>query len=231
MVNSSTNSNSDLVNVKISDLVSKFDLVVKGSESFIYASSFLSHETLIKERKAKKYRNPHLDSELRFQRLRIESRMIKLALQNSIAVPIIYSVDISTFSMQLEYIKGQNLGQFLFEDTSRSDVTHKRKFFEEFGLIVSKLHNISIIHGDLTPMNILISRTNSIRIIDFGLSFISDEVKDKAMDLFILFGSLKIFAQQNEDLFDMFLQGYQRVDNYKPIIDIFNKLTNKGRYK
>lgn len=231
MVNSSTDSSTDLVNVKICDLVSKFDLMVKGSESFIYAGSFLGQKTLVKERKPKKYRNPQLDSELRFQRLRIESRMIKSALQNSIAVPIIYSVDVSTFSMQLEFIEGQNLGSFLFDDNSRSDVTHKRKFFEEFGLIVSKLHNISIIHGDLTPMNILITRTNSIHIIDFGLSFISDEVKDKAMDLFILYGSLKIFAQQNEDLFDMFLQGYQRVDDYKSIIDNFNKLTNKGRYK
>lgn len=231
MVNSSTNSNTDLVNVKISDLVSKSDLVMKGSESFIYAGSFLDHKTLIKERKVKKYRNSHLDSELRFQRLRIESRMIKSALQNSINVPILYSVDLSTSSMQLDYIEGQNLGQFLFDDNSRSDITNKRKFFQEFGLIVSKLHNISIIHGDLTPLNILISRTNSIHIIDFGLSFISDEVKDKAMDLFILFGSLKIFAQQNEDLFDMFLQGYQRVDGYKSIIDFFNKLTNKGRYK
>ncbi len=197
----------------------------------MYKSSFLGEDALLKERKSKKYRNPHLDSELRFQRLRIEARMIKLALDCNIKVPSVLSVDLSTFSMQLEFIAGQNLGSLLVDSNFSSDESNKKKFLFEFGVIVSKLHNISIIHGDLTPLNILISKSNNIHIIDFGLSFISNELKDKAMDLFILFGSLKIFSQQNEDLFDMFLQGYRQVNDYQSIIDIFNKLTNKGRYK
>ena len=227
-----TNSNSySYVNIKIADLIKKSEFLVKGSESFIYLETFLGKKIILKERKPKKYRLEELDSELRLHRLRIESRMIKSALNCDIQVPALFSIDLLSFSMGLELVKGKNLGSILFDKKNLDKVANKKQFLKDFGIIVSKLHNIDIIHGDLTPLNILISENNTIHIIDFGLSYYSNEIKDKAMDIFILYGSLKIFPQQNEDLFDMFLEGYKIVHRYDTIIANFNKLTNKGRYK
>lgn len=220
----------DLVNIDISSLVSKSTLLIKGSESFIYNSTFLDDNTLLKERRLKKYRNFLLDLQLRQQRLRIEARMIKSALKSSILVPAIYTIDISSFSIQIEEILGTNLGILLFNPDFQKNRTDYKILFSEFGEIVRKLHDIDIIHGDLTPYNLILDTQNKIHIIDFGLSYFSSEIKDKAMDLFILFGSFKIFPH-NEDLFDMFLDGYKNVHEYGAIIEIFYRLTNKGRYK
>ena len=48
------------------------------------------------------------------------------------------------------------------------------------------MHNENVIHGDLTSSNIMIKKDQDsidIRIIDFGLSFISDSIEHKAVDL------------------------------------------------
>ena len=167
----------DLINVKISDLITKFDVIIKGSESFISNSLFLGENALIKERRQKKYRNQKLDSELRLQRLRIEAKMIKSALESSIYVPVLFSIDLLTNSLQFEKIEGNALNSFLFDEKFLSNSDLKNKFLIKFGIIVSKLHNIEVIHGDLTPLNILIDKENKIYIIDFGLSYYSNEVK------------------------------------------------------
>ena len=49
---------------------------------------------------------------------------------------------------------------------------------------MAKLHNGAIIHGDLTSSNVMINpKTLKIYIIDFGLSFGSHNIEDKAVDL------------------------------------------------
>lgn len=62
---------------------------------------------------------------------------------------------------------------------------------ENIGKILAKLHDINIIHGDLTTSNILISNYSDenayvLYLIDFGLSFQRDNVEDKAVDLYVL---------------------------------------------
>ena len=80
------------------------------------------------------------------------------------------------------------------------------------GINLAKLHNADIIHGDLTTSNILVSikykfitvrklslnndsviksilfesTYDSMLFIDFGLSYVSSMVEDKAVDLYVL---------------------------------------------
>jgi len=80
------------------------------------------------------------------------------------------------------------------------------------GINLAKLHNADIIHGDLTTSNILVSikyefitvrklclnndsviksivfesTYDSMFFIDFGLSYVSSMVEDKAVDLYVL---------------------------------------------
>ena len=216
--------------ILISTLKHGSDFIIKGSESFLYNGSAFGYEVVIKERRPKKYRDPKLDQKLRLQRLRIESRMILSALNNNIHVPALISADLQSFTLELEKINGDNFGTFLSNSQSSNESTLTHNFLKEFGHMVAKLHNIEIIHGDLTPLNVLIRKDNTMFIIDFGLAFYSNEVKDKAMDLFILYGALKIYSHF-DSLFEGFLEGYRIANDQVLIIDYFDKLTKKGRYK
>lgn len=217
-------------NIPINSLLQKKEFYIKGSESFIYKGICFTKKVLIKERRPKIYRDKRLDNELRLQRLKIESKMIKSALNSNINVPSLISVNLNDYSLVLEEINGNNLGFLLNEPNFNSNNSSKTEILQKFGQIVAYLHNIEIIHGDLTPLNILIANENQIFIIDFGLAFYSNEVKDKSMDLFILYGALKIYSDY-ETLFQTFLQGYNAAKDFSMVLDNFNKLTQKGRYK
>lgn len=62
---------------------------------------------------------------------------------------------------------------------------------ENLGNILAKMHDIDLIHGDLTTSNILISKNFTdksivLYFIDFGLSFQRNTIEDKAVDLYVL---------------------------------------------
>ena len=68
----------------------------------------------------------------------------------------------------MEYIDGRNLADFLKENPTFSART---RIFEQILSAVACLHKADIIHNDLKPQNILITRANDdVKLIDFGLS-------------------------------------------------------------
>lgn len=69
------------------------------------------------------------------------------------------------------------------------------------GEAIGAMHSIDVIHGDLTTSNMLLRRADnptqtatassdsslpSIALIDFGLSYVSTLIEDKAVDLYVL---------------------------------------------
>lgn len=67
-----------------------------------------------------------------------------------------------------EYIDGRTLTEFIAENPSRAV---RRKVFEQLLQTVAYLHRRGIIHNDIKPDNILISRNgDTLKLIDFGLS-------------------------------------------------------------
>lgn len=68
----------------------------------------------------------------------------------------------------MEYAEGRTLSDFIAEHPS---ATLRQKIFRQLLEAVGYLHRKGIIHNDLKPDNILISRTdNNLKLIDFGLS-------------------------------------------------------------
>lgn len=51
--------------------------------------------------------------------------------------------------------------------------------------MIWRVHEIGIIHGDLTTSN-MIMKENKIFLIDFGLSYFKDSAEDRAVDLYVL---------------------------------------------
>jgi len=65
------------------------------------------------------------------------------------------------------------------------------EIMQNIGKILAKMHDIDIIHGDLTTSNILITKTITehdylLYFIDFGLSYQRNTIEDKAVDLYVL---------------------------------------------
>ena len=71
-------------------------------------------------------------------------------------------------SIIMEYIEGCTLSEWLSTNPPQNE---RRRVFEELLTAVNYLHQRGIIHNDLKPDNILISRAdNTLKLIDFGLA-------------------------------------------------------------
>lgn len=86
---------------------------------------------------------------------------------------IIHALSLEEFeglglAIVMEYIEGRTMAQWLAENPPQSE---RRRVFEELLAALGYLHRRGIIHNDLKPENLLISRTdNSLVLIDLGLA-------------------------------------------------------------
>lgn len=68
----------------------------------------------------------------------------------------------------MEYVDGRTLEQFLAENPTPS---MRCRVFEQLLQVVAYIHRRGLVHNDIKPENILITRTdNDVKLIDFGLS-------------------------------------------------------------
>ncbi len=76
----------------------------------------------------------------------------------------------------MEYVEGRTLDEKLKQGPLGLDLTFKlaRNLTEA----LNELHNLGMIHRDLTPENIMISSNHEIKLIDFGLAGAMDEISE-----------------------------------------------------
>ncbi len=175
---------------------------------------------LIKERIPKTYRLKILDDKLRRFRTRREGKILQKA---QINVPKVFKIDDKNMIIEMEFIPGK-----LLKDILDLISTKKRnQICQQLGEEISKLHQQNIIHGDLTTSN-MIFHENKIYFIDFGLSFISQKIEDKAVDLHLLKQALESKHYKHwETSFKKILQTYKDKE-VKNRLEIVEK---RGRYK
>jgi TP53 regulating kinase-like protein len=189
--------------------------IAQGAEATIY----IDKDKIIKKRIPKSYRLKKLDETLRKFRTRREAKFIE---KLPIAGPKLIKVDDKDMIIEMEFIKG---------DKVRDILDRNIKLSKEIGQKVAILHNKGMIHGDLTTSNMILK--DEIYFVDFGLSFFSHKIEDKAVDLHLLRQALeskhyKIF----EKAFKLVLEGYkEKAENYKEIMQRFEKVEQRGRYK
>ncbi|KAJ3410943.1 TP53 regulating kinase [Chytridiales sp. JEL 0842] len=89
------------------------------------------------------------------------------------------------------------------------DITQQSNIAKRMGKSVAMLHNLDIIHGDLTTSNMMLRNgSGSLVLIDFGLSYISTLLEDKAVDLYVLEKAMLSTHTNSQVLFDAFLETY-----------------------
>ncbi len=147
----------------------------KGAEAIVVFEG----DVVIKQRLEKPYREKSFDDAIRKKRTKKEAKLMQKAYDKGLPVPKVERVE--AYIIVMERIKGK-------------PITVSEESAKKAGALLKALHNIDIIHNDLTPANIL-DRKGKFYIIDFGLSFSSKRIEDKASDLFTTATSFKPFSE------------------------------------
>jgi len=200
----------------------KMNLIAQGAE----AKLFLEKGEILKQRFEKSYRHPLIDDMLRKTRTRREARILGRLAAANFPSPKLADFDDKRMEIKMQQIDGVLVKDVLNEK--------HLEFSREIGRRIAELHNRNIIHGDLTTSNMILEKsTNRINFIDFGLSFISEKVEDKAVDLHLLKQALESKHYQIfEECFDAAIESYKEhgIDADK-ILERLDKVESRGRNK
>jgi len=188
--------------VSNSEILTKSSFLSLAAEAILMRGEYLGISCVVKRRKQKKYRTPQLDMTLNKKRTQTESNVLTTALLNDVNVPAVRYVDYSTYSIVMDYIDGNPLKNIV--DHKESDL-----FFKALGKQIAKLHNLDIMHGDITTSNVIVDSNGVVFLIDFGLAKFSASLEDKGVDLLVLHRTLlSTHSHIVETAWDAFLEGY-----------------------
>ncbi len=216
------------------------EILSRGAEAVIYREN----GEIIKERVKKSYRAPELDEKLLKERIKEEERLLKRALNAGVKVPKVLGVE--GREIRMEYIDGERLRK-TFED--REDL------WKKVGKDVGRLHAQNIIHGDITTSNILLKKSSGdiekskeknrqqqqqqvnqdvdVYFIDFGLSFYSERIEDKATDLRLLKQVLEATHNKvSDESFKEIFKGYRDImgEEAEEVLQRLEELEKRTRY-
>jgi Kae1-associated kinase Bud32 len=204
------------------------EILSQGAEAIITQQG----EEVIKQRISKSYRLKELDEKIRKLRTRSEARLLEKA-STIISVPKVLKVDDNKKEIIMKAIEGKRLSGNLDKFSSK----RQKEICERIGENIAKLHEASIIHGDLTTSNMILhvdeNNFEDVYFIDFGLGFVSSKAEDKAVDLHLIREAFEAgFANKGEYMFNWLKEGYSK--NYKDaqlILERFKAVEKRGRYK
>jgi TP53 regulating kinase and related kinases len=198
--------------------------IAQGAEAVL----FRDRGTIIKERISKDYRLPQLDESLRKFRTRREAKILGKLEELNFPAPHLQDFSDKRMSIMMDFVPGEKLRDLL---NSEDDY---QKLANEIGERVGKLHQNNLIHGDLTTSNMIKHQeTGRINLIDFGLSFFSDKIEDKAVDLFLLDRALcSTHYDKYPTIFEDVLKGYkEECPEAVDVLKRFEEVKLRGRNK
>jgi len=208
-------------------------IINKGAEANLIYGHWFGKEVIFKQRIRKGYRTEQIDKKLRVNRTLNEAKALIRVKNYGVNVPQVYEIDTKNSSIVMRYIKGEKLKEALNSITNAK----KMQYLKEVGKNISILHKNGHIHGDITTSNVIITKSQDIFIIDFGLHDYSDYIEDKSTDLH-LFKRVLISSHGNDFkiCFEAFLEGYregygpERIKECEEIIKNITTIETRGRY-
>ena len=203
-----------------------------GAEAKIELVNWHGRQAISKRRERKEYRNMDLDSFLLAKRTREEAHILHMAKLSGVDCPEVYFADPDAFEIVMEYIPG-----YLLKDLETNKLLEKKKLdsvYKTLGTYAERLHSSKIIHGDLTTKNVILSGER-VRLIDFGLSFLSERTEDMAEDLHLLKQALRstLGPERSKKVFDLVLSGYSAScskHTFKSLLKQIASVEARGRY-
>lgn len=193
-------------------------IIAQGAEAKI---TQINPNTLKKIREEKPYRIKEIDLTLRKSRCKKEFKILNYLKENKLNVPKPFELIINKneISFTFELINAEILKQ----------VIDKELLFKAFNQII-KLHQLEIIHGDLTTLNML-SKNKSVYLIDFGLAEFSKKQEDRAVDLNLFFTCIKNEHPKLYKYKKELIENYKILEFSKMVIQRLEKIEKRGRNK
>lgn len=211
------------------DTLEKLELIYKGAEAYLFKSTFLDTDVIVKYRLPKPYRDPLLDRRIRRDRTILEARIIARVKELGVPVPTLYMVDPEKAIIIMEYIHGIRLKELI----NHANISTIETYVREVGRSIGIMHSAGIVHGDLTTSNIIV-KEDTPYIIDFGLAQYSDELEDKGVDIHLFLRSLESTHPRFVDrLFKAFMKGYEEIVGSRgkeSILEKVREIRMRGRY-
>ena len=158
-----------------------------GAEAVVSRLRWNGFDLVSKHRVPKPYRIPELDRWIRDKRTLHEAKIIVELKKAGVPAPAIMLLDRSSSTIYMQYINGIELKRALDE----LDPIKIEEIARRLGEIIGKMHLKKIVHGDLTTSNIILDKSEKIYLIDFGLSSVTDDVEELAVDIHLLDRSLE----------------------------------------
>lgn len=204
----------------------------QGAEATVTAGSWMGKSAVLKMRKPRGYRTPHLDRKLTRQRLTVEARALGRLQYHNLSAPSIIDLDLEQGWILMSKIEGITLFDYL--NNKNNLISEKIKLF---GATIRELHEIGISHGDLTTHNVLIDNGGNLSLIDFGLAKILPELEHLGLDLQVLNECLTASHSEYENAVEDMVEGYLSADSEKEdvisapeVISRFNEIRGRVRY-
>lgn len=175
--------------------------ISQGAEArlWLIPNYFPNNKSCIaKERFSKPYRHPTLDARLLKQRCKAEAKSLVKCRRSGVACPAIYGVHPPV--LYLENVGETSVREYLQRQHENGNKMDYKQLATNMGSILAKLHNSNVVHGDLTTSNMMLSNENEIIMIDFGLSRVSTNPEEFAVDLYVLERALLSTHPELEDI-------------------------------
>ena len=195
-----------------------------GAEASVVRRTFFERDAVEKIRKEKNYRIPDLDLLIRRERARNECKNILSLRSHGIGSPMIFAFYPHNFSITMERIDGATLKEYISENGDHKDI------ITDLGIMVKKMHEAGISHGDLTTSNIMVGNDHSLFLIDPSMGNRNATDAEMAHDLFLLFESFSSEHSQYPDLKECFLSAYSGSEKCDNLLDELKKIEARRRY-
>ncbi|MEM1554026.1 MAG: KEOPS complex kinase/ATPase Bud32 [Thermoproteota archaeon] len=195
----------------------------QGAEAIVDLCEWMGTRVVVKTRIRKGYRVRELDDSIRKSRTLREASLLNSAKKAGVETPFIYHVNPVEGWIIMSYVEGESLRRLQYSSIFPN-------LINRLGIIVGRLHSAGIVHGDLTPANVILSDDRLI-LIDFGLGEYSNEVEKKAEDIYTLISSLAPLSNY-DTLVKLFLEGYRSSTGESAIKveERVKEIGRRGRY-
>jgi TP53 regulating kinase-like protein len=205
-------------------------LMKKGAEASLYLADWHGRRVIMKRRLPKKYRPSGLDEQIRSYRTMHEPQLMHEAKKAGVPTPTIFLVDVKNATIIMEFIEGKQVKQLL-SDVNRSE---RQSLCTRIGELIGKLHEIGIIHGDLTTSNMILDSNGKVFFVDFGLGEKTKELEARGVDLHLMKRALQsTHFRFTEECFEAVIDGYSKVfgaEAVKTVLDKIREIERRGRY-
>lgn len=204
----------------------------------IYLTTYQSKECVLKERVKKSYRISEIDILINKKRTKSEIHIMEtINNSNLVHSPKLLYGDIKEYKIYMEYLSNcVNLKDYIDDLIQVNKIEDIKIILKDLGFIIAEVHNLKIIHGDLTTSNFMIDKSDisKIYILDFGLSFVSESVENRAVDLYVIEKTFICSHNKISELFNILLNSYSDNITEKKKGEVIKKLDQvrmRGRKK